>query len=102
MDARELPAVIATRLHAPSPNPAMGSTTLRLDLARAIDARLAIFDPSGRCAATLRQGAFAPGQYVLTWDGRSENGARVGAGTYFVRLSAPGLRTQTSRLVIVR
>jgi|GEM_PF-672707 len=91
-----------THLYAPSPNPAVGNATLRLDIARAVEGSVAIFDPSGRRVATLRRGAFAPGRYALTWDGRRQNGTFVGSGIYFVRFSAPSMRTQTVRVALVR
>jgi hypothetical protein len=100
--AADLSTPTATRLYAPSPNPLVGSTTVRLDLAQAVDASLAVFDPSGRRVALLRQGAFAPGRHTVTWDGRSEGGASVGSGIYFLRFSSPGLRTQAVRVAIVR
>jgi hypothetical protein len=99
-DDVSIPAV--TRLYPPSPNPLVGSTTLRLDLARAVDASLAIFDPSGRRVALLRHGAFASGRHTLTWDGRSEQGAFVRSGIYFLRFSGPGLGTQVVRVAIIR
>ncbi len=98
----DLQSPAATRLYDPSPNPTVGGTALRLDLSQAADASIAVFEPSGRLIATLRRGGLAPGQYTLTWDGRSESGSPVGSGIYFVRFSAPGLRTQTVRLALVR
>lgn len=95
-------APIATRLYPPTPNPLVGSTTLRLDLAQAVDASLAVFDPSGRRVVALRQGVFAPGRHTVIWDGRSESGTSVGSGIYFIRFSAPGLRTQSARVAIIR
>jgi hypothetical protein len=96
------PVAIATRLYEPSPNPLMGMTTLRLDLARAVDANVAVYDPAGRCLAILHRGALAPGRHTLSWDGRTTSGALLGSGAYFVRFSAPGLRAQTARVVVVR
>jgi hypothetical protein len=98
----DLQSPAATRLYDPSPNPTVGGTAIRLDLSQAADASIAVFEPSGRLIATLRRGGLAPGQYTLTWDGRSESGSLVGSGIYFVRFSAPGLRTQTVRLALVR
>jgi hypothetical protein len=91
-----------TRLYAPSPNPATGGTSIRLDLARAVDASIDVFDPAGRRIATVYQGELRPGRRALTWNGRNESGSPVGSGIYFVRFSAAGLLTQTVRLAIVR
>jgi hypothetical protein len=92
----------ATRLYAPTPNPLAGSSMIRLDLAQATTASVAVFDPTGRQVAVLRQGALAAGQYRLTWDGRTDDGRHVGSGVYFVRLSAPGLRPQAVRVTVIR
>jgi hypothetical protein len=96
------PSPTATRLFAPSPNPAVGTTALRLDVARAIDANVTIFDPSGRRVASLQEGLLLPGRYTLPWDGRTAGGSPASPGIYFVRLSAPGLGTQAVRLAVVR
>ncbi len=98
----DLPITIGTRLYPPAPNPLAGHTTLRLDLARAVEADLAVFAPSGRRVALLRQGAFEAGRHTVTWDGCTEDGLPAGSGVYFVRFSAPGLATQVVRLAIVR
>ena len=95
-----LPA--ATRLYAPFPNPLRGGTTVRFDLARRAEARLDVFDLSGRRVTMLRQGSFAPGRYAVAWDGHGEQGAALKPGLYFVRLSGPGLAPQAARLAIVR
>ena len=91
-----------TRLYAPFPNPLRGSATLRFDLALRADARLEVFDLSGRRVAALARGALEPGRYSIGWSGRRDGGAPLGAGLYFVRLSGAGLRTEVVRLAIVR
>jgi len=90
-----------TRLYPPAPNPLRGATTIRFDLASRADARLDVFDLSGRRVATLASGSLEAGAYTFRWDGR-EAGAAVGAGLYFVRLSGPGLAARTARLAVVR
>lgn len=96
------PPILATWLHAPWPSPFADRTTLRLDLARVADARVAVYDPAGRHLATLQQGVLAPGRHLLTWDGRDAGGAPFGSGTYFVGFSAPGLAPQATRVVVLR
>jgi hypothetical protein len=91
-----------TRLYPPMPNPLTSGSTLRFDLARATDARLEIFDLSGRRVARLADQDFTPGRYSLRWDGRGESGAALGSGLYFVRLTPRGAAAQTARLAIVR
>lgn len=77
------------------PNPFQRSTTLAFSLAAAGQARLRVFDLSGRAVRTLADGAFAAGPQVLEWDGASDAGAALAAGVYFARLeTAAGTRTQ--------
>lgn len=95
-------APTATVLYAPFPNPQLGSSTVRFDLAKATDARLEVFDLGGRHIATLANRAFEPGRYSLSWDGRSDAGAGTGPGVYFVRLSGRGIKPQTARIAVVK
>jgi hypothetical protein len=98
-DARRAPGT--TRLYAPAPNPMPGHGTLRFDLARATDAKLEIFDLAGRRVSTVASGSFEPGRYAYPWNGRRSDGAALGAGLYFVRLTGRGIETQTARLAMV-
>jgi hypothetical protein len=92
----------ATRLYPPFPNPVADGTTAHFDLAREAELRLDIHDVAGRRVAALAQGPFGPGRYRYPWDGRSESGARLGSGLYFIRLSIAGAPVRIARLVLVR
>jgi hypothetical protein len=92
----------ATRLYPPTPNPTAHGAQVAFDLAREANLRLDVFDLAGRRVATLADGAFAPGQYDYPWDGRAENGATLGSGLFFVRLSIAGSPTRIARLVVLR
>ena len=92
---------LVTRLYAPAPNPLRWATSIRFDLADAADARLEVFDLSGRRVATLASGPHEAGVYRVRWDGR-EGGGTVGAGLYFVRLSGTGMPVRTARLAVMR
>ncbi len=92
----------STRLYPPFPNPLTAGSNVRMDLAQGAQASLEVFDLSGRRVATLARGWLEPGRYSFAWSGRGESGAALGSGLYFLRLSAPGLRTETARLMIVR
>ncbi len=92
----------ATVLLAPAPNPLLGGSLLRFDLAQGGDTRLEVFDAAGRRVAELLHAGLEPGRYTLRWDGRGDGGEPLGAGLYFVRLIAPGIRPHAARLAIVR
>jgi hypothetical protein len=72
----------------PAPNPARGTLRFSFDLPRAMRVRLEVLDVQGRVVAALAEGDFGPGRHERSWDA-SVNGARAGAGLYFVRLETP-------------
>ncbi|MEZ4653756.1 MAG: right-handed parallel beta-helix repeat-containing protein [Candidatus Eisenbacteria bacterium] len=93
------PAVLALTSE---PNPFAGTTTIRFDLPTSGIANLVIFDVAGkRVRGLLHRVGCGPGSYVVTWDGRSDEGSSVPDGVYWARLVA-GARTTTQRLVHVR
>jgi len=76
-------------LQSPAPNP----TRTTVPIAFAIPSRqagagseLGIYDVSGRRVRLLRQGPAAPGRQSLDWNLRTDDGARIQPGLYFVRL----------------
>ncbi|MFO7650695.1 MAG: FlgD immunoglobulin-like domain containing protein, partial [bacterium] len=85
----------------PGPNPTRGGATVRYTIPAATEARLAIYDGSGRNVRTLTSGPQPAGVHTATWDGTDQLGRNVGAGVYLVRLTAGGL-TRVSRLTVVR
>jgi hypothetical protein len=99
VDTRERPAM--TRLFGALPNPAVGGTALRFDLAEGAPVTLDLFDLRGARVRSLAHGQLEPGRYSYTWDGADDGGAQLPAGVYFVRFAAPGLRA-SQRLVLLR
>ena len=59
-----------------------------MDLPERADARLIIYDILGRAVRVLVNREVLRGRVAVSWDGRDRNGARVGNGMYFARLSA--------------
>jgi hypothetical protein len=87
LDAIGAPAAVFA-LEAPWPSPFRGATRVGFSLPRAGEAALEVFDAAGRRVRTLARGSFAAGDHAVSWDGRGDGGARLGAGIYFLRLSA--------------
>jgi hypothetical protein len=83
-------------------NPARVETRLGFSLAADGPARLAVFDVQGRRITSLVSDPRHPaGRFEASWDLRDDRGARVSAGTYFVRLEgASGIATD--RVVVLR
>ncbi len=70
------------------PNPFNPSTTIRFALPEAMPATVEVYDVGGRRIRTLAgEKPFEPGENVLTWNGRDENGESVASGVYLVRVS---------------
>jgi len=88
-----------TALRLDGPNPTAGVVRLGYELARAGQARIDIYDGSGRLARTLLEGQRPAGRYSATWDRKGNGGHTVSAGTYFCRLST-GSESRTIRLVL--
>ncbi|MEQ1833937.1 MAG: FlgD immunoglobulin-like domain containing protein, partial [Candidatus Eisenbacteria bacterium] len=89
-----------TALRMAFPNPFDQSLTIALALAQRGPAQVGVFDVAGRKVRTLISGVQPAGQRLVTWDGRDDSGARLGAGVYMLRLDAGGHReTRAVRLV---
>ena len=78
-----------------------GGAELEFALDRAADVQVGVFDVMGRRVATPASGAFAEGQHVVRWDGRTRGGALAPSGVYFVRLES-GPVAATAKVVITR
>ncbi|MFZ1946399.1 MAG: FlgD immunoglobulin-like domain containing protein [bacterium] len=62
--------------------------------------RLDVYDVHGRLVRTLVDGTVDAGIHAVAWDVMSQNGLRVPAGIYFVRLSARA-EIATKKLIVV-
>jgi hypothetical protein len=83
-----------TALHHSYPNPFGASPTqvsfqIASDTGAESAARIDVFDITGRRVTTLVDANLAPGHYRASWDGRNDQGAPVGNGVYFARLTTP-------------
>ena len=64
-------------------------------------ARVRVYDASGRRVATLLDSELAPHTHRLVWDGTDASGAAVGSGVYFVRIEV-GERVVSRKAVVIR
>lgn len=82
-------------------NPARNGATLRCHIPAAGSTTLEIFDVQGRRVRTLVNGPMPRGVYPIPWDGRNDDGTRVGSGVYLIRLRH-GDVTRVVRLVLLQ
>jgi len=86
---------------AAGPNPSGGPVAVRFTLPEdAAGASLAVYDVGGRRVRTLAHGALGAGAHRVEWDGRADDGARVGAGLFFLRLEAGGEAASTKVMML--
>jgi len=72
------------------PNPVHGSTSFVFSLPKAASIRLALYDLNGRLVRQLANEIGTAGEQRIGWDGRADDGSRVGTGIYFARLETLG------------
>jgi hypothetical protein len=70
------------------PNPFRTSTRLGFSLPRAGQARLSVFDVTGRVVRVLVDQEMAAGRHEVAWDGTGDDGRSVSNGVYFYGLDA--------------
>jgi FlgD Ig-like domain len=83
-----------------SPNPSSRNVTLTFRLPADVEARLEIYDATGRQVRRLRAGDSAAEVRSVEWDGANENGVPVSVGTYFCRLLV-GDQTLSQKMIIL-
>jgi len=83
------------------PNPFNSTTTIRFDVAEAVQVRLVIYDVLGRKVATLINSLMDPGRHVTQWDGTNDAGLLVAGGAYIYRIEA-GAFTDTKTMTLMK
>jgi alpha-amylase len=91
----------ALRLEPCFPNPFTSSTTIRYSLPAESHVLITVYDVAGREVAVLANGMRGGGPQELRWDGMNSDGQPLGAGMYFVRLDAGGLK-RTSKVMLLK
>jgi hypothetical protein len=82
-------------------NPMTVATSIYFRSSGTAGAKLGVYDTSGRCVRVLVQPRVnGPHAGLVPWDGRDDSGRPVGAGLYWVRLTAPRV-AETARLVVL-
>ena len=72
----------------PRPNPSHDLATIELEIPVAGPVEVAVFDVAGRLVRELVRRPMSPGPHRIRWDLADRGAHRVGAGVYFVRVTA--------------
>ncbi len=95
------PAGDFIQIQSVSPNPFCNSTSVIFQSPGLASVTLEVYDTTGRLVRTQSLGNSPAGQHTTVWDGRDSQGAELGSGVYFIRLS--GAEQQASaKVVLVR
>jgi len=78
-----------------------GHARLALDLPRAGNLDVTVYNARGQAVRTLAQGNRAAGSHVLHWDGRDASGRAAASGVYLVR-ARDGRESAVVRVLMVR
>lgn len=82
------------------PNPFYGRTTIAISAPKPCLVRVAVFDMQGRMVRTITWDEQVSGTKAYTWDGTDEAGRRLGAGEYFICLTARELAGPGARMIV--
>jgi hypothetical protein len=82
-----------------APNPFAVQALVRWQLPKPGEARVQMYDNSGRLVRTLVSMTLQPGSYSAVWDGKDNLGRELPSGAYFCRLLTAG--GNTSRMIVL-
>jgi subtilisin family serine protease len=83
------------------PNPVGGETEILYQLPTASPVAIRVYNVAGQVVRTLVDAKQEAGYKRVTWDGRNDQGVRVGAGVYLYRMEA-GSFMATRKMVVIR
>jgi hypothetical protein len=72
-----------------NPNPFNPHTSIAYQVGAKTQLKLCVYDLNGRMIRTLVDDTVEPGQYTAVFDGRTDRGAVLGSGVFFLRMDTP-------------
>jgi hypothetical protein len=96
-----IPAVYS--LSSNYPNPFNPSTKIDFSVPKSGNVKINVFNINGQLVATLFDNfVMDVGNYTVTWDGRTNDGAIAASGVYFYQLRAPNSIMITKKMSLVK
>jgi len=75
-------------LYRPMPNPFRNGMRMAYAVGGPVErVRIRVFDIAGRVVRTLADASQSSGRYVVSWDGRDDEGRRLQGSIYFVHVT---------------
>jgi len=83
------------------PNPFNPNTRIRFALPAETQLRLTVFNVLGQKVRQLADGIYPAGTHDIVWDGKNDQGTRVGSGMYFYRFESD-VFNQTRKMLLIK
>lgn len=83
------------------PNPFNPATTIKLNIPRAGDVSLKVFNVRGELVRTLVDGPMVAGQHTIEWNGTNNQGSQVASGVYFYE-TRTGNEVKVNKMALVK
>jgi hypothetical protein len=90
---------IALALH---PNPFSPGTLVQYRLEQPADVLLDVYDVAGKRVRSLTSASMAIGPHAMYWDGRDDDGKKLGTGVYFIKILVNGQVAGTTKATMVK
>jgi hypothetical protein len=84
-----------------APNPVTNSTTISFALSQSQKVSISVYDINGILIKTLADAQMQSGIHQLCWNTSDENGSRVTAGIYLLRMQTDSY-SETKKLVVIK
>jgi hypothetical protein len=82
------------------PNPAMGRTEIRFEVAHPSRVSIRVYNAMGQLVRTLVNERREPGRYTVHWNGLNDSGRKVSTGVYFYRMQARNFAATKKMLLL--
>ena len=89
------------QLYQNHPNPFNPETSIRFTIPMQQDVTLVIYDMLGSTVRMIRIDGADPGNHVVRWNGKNQNGNAASAGVYFYQLSTPYF-SMTRKMILLK
>lgn len=83
------------------PNPFNPETTIRLEVDKAAQVKIRLYDVTGQLVQTIFSGQLASGRHEYRWDGKNHQGDQAPSGIYVLQMIAGDFQ-QSAKLILTR
>jgi 1,4-alpha-glucan branching enzyme len=85
-----------------TPNPATDNVQIVYEIPEALQITIEAYDIQGKKVATIAQVRQDAGKQTINWNATDDNGSRLPAGNYLMKMTADGMLQNLQKLVIIK